>query len=388
MFEDEPRQVLVFGGGYYGGWADTDSDGVVDTRVGYDKYDMSTPPDLSAATGRGNAIYIVDAETGELLWKAMDNGSSGTNGGTAVLYDDNGGLNHSIAAEIAVVDSNDDNIDDRAYVADLGGNVWRIDLPRNTDFVSDSDNRDDWQLLKIAALGDTDANGGSDDRRFFHKIDVVFADDPDASPGAFDALVLGSGDREHPKVNDVDNYFFVVKDPFGGTVPLPSAEAPFAIGDLANADCFLVFDAPTSGCTNADDLRENGWKIALTDPGEKVLASSLTNGGNVFFSSYLPEGGSVIADECQSINLGSGRGYTVDLFNGRPVFNQNAVDDNANDTATSRLDRYEDSSWGEGIPTEYQSLGGDIVMGRPGTFLNANVASYYRTFWYEKEVDH
>ena len=142
-----------------------------------------------------------------------------------------------------------------------------------------------------------------------------------------------------------------------------------------------------SGCDDAADLLDNGYKLALTEPGEKVLSPTLTIGGQVYFSSYLPEGGPTEAAECNAMKLGIGRGYAVSLFNGRPVINRTMLD-NQLPNPTSAADRYEDSTWGSGIPTEYQSLGGNFIMGRPGAFQNANVSSYYRTYWYEKDVDH
>lgn len=385
MYGDEPVRVLVFGGGYYGdGGRMATSD--TTPRKGYDNYDSTVAPDLRGTEPKGNAIYIVNAETGDLIWKAVDNGATTTNGSTGVVYDNNTGLDHSIVAEIAVVDGNEDDIDERAYVGDMGGNIWRIDLPRNLNSDDVPDSRENWKITRLAALGDGGANGDDDDRRFMNRIDVVFADDPNSSPGTFDALVIGSGDREHPKQTAREDYLFVIKDPYGTSVP--TSGSVMGIDDLANADCFLVSGAPTSGCTNAADLLDNGYKLPLTEPGEKVLSPTLTIGGQVYFSTYLPEGGPTEAAECNAMKLGIGRGYAVSLFNGRPVINRNITDDNGLESPTTSADRWEDDSWGSGIPTEYQSLGGNYIMGRPGAFQNANVSSYYRTYWYEKDVDH
>jgi len=349
-------------------------------RTGYDNY-ATTAPDLTGI--KGNAIYVVNAQTGALIWKAVDNGSTGADGGTGVVYDTNTGLNDSFAAQVAVVDANDDDVAERGYVGDMGGNIWRIDMPRNLG--PQTDNRSNWKLTKLAALGDVARDGGADDRRFMSRIDVVFGKDPAGS--TFDALLIGSGDREHPKETVREDYFFVIKDPNGTTPPSGSYTA-LGIDSLANANCLLVAGAPTTGCDTAQALLTNGYKLPLTEPGEKVLSPSLTIGGQVYFSSYLPEGGPTNTAECNAAQLGIGRGYAVSLFNGRPVLNRNALDDNQLTSPTTAADRWEDTSWGSGIPTEYQSLGGNYIMGRPGAFQNANVSSYYRTYWYEKDVDH
>ncbi|MGK0227656.1 MAG: type IV pilus assembly protein PilY1 [Gammaproteobacteria bacterium] len=62
----------------------------------------------------GNAIYIVNAQTGELIWKADRNKFSD--------------MDYSITSDVRVLDIDADGLTDRLYVGDMGGQVWRFDI--------------------------------------------------------------------------------------------------------------------------------------------------------------------------------------------------------------------------------------------------------------------
>lgn len=95
-----PTDVLIFGGGY----------------------DMAYENDEYVATSlfpaKGNAIYMINAKSGELLWSV-----SGMIDNTKGV-----GMFHSIVGGITVLDRDNDGLTDNIYAADLGGQVFRIDL--------------------------------------------------------------------------------------------------------------------------------------------------------------------------------------------------------------------------------------------------------------------
>ena len=95
-FED--RYVAIFGGGEDSGFFPED--------------------DVATMQPNGRAFYIVDIETGKILYKA-DGGVDGT--GTSVPF-------APMPAPPAVADYDDDGYLDVAYIGDLRGNLWRIDL--------------------------------------------------------------------------------------------------------------------------------------------------------------------------------------------------------------------------------------------------------------------
>lgn len=95
-----PTDVLIFGGGYDMAYED-------------DEYVAK-----STSPAKGNAIYMVDAKTGKLIWS-----TSGL-----IKEGKDVSMFHSIVGEITVLDRDNDGLTDHIYAADLGGQVFRIDL--------------------------------------------------------------------------------------------------------------------------------------------------------------------------------------------------------------------------------------------------------------------
>jgi type IV pilus assembly protein PilY1 len=98
-----PTPVVMFGGGY---------DINKDDRGG-----------VGTDDSEGNAIYVVNAQTGDLIWKARGGG-----GGASSTVFEHAGLVDSIPSALTVADSDGDGITDRIVVGDTGGNIWRADL--------------------------------------------------------------------------------------------------------------------------------------------------------------------------------------------------------------------------------------------------------------------
>ena len=59
-------------------------------------------------------------------------------------------------------------------------------------------------MTRLAALGGT----GAAARKFLYPPDVVFA----SGTQTYDAVLIGSGDREHPHDTSVANRFYMLKD--------------------------------------------------------------------------------------------------------------------------------------------------------------------------------
>ncbi|QIB64777.1 pilus assembly protein [Kineobactrum salinum] len=292
----KPKPVLVFGAGY---------------DLTKDLTGVATPD------GVGRGLFIVDAETGELVWSVTPAANSLKN-----LQET--GLQHAVPGNVTVLDSNGDTLADRMYFGDAGGNVWRVDLPGNA--LPDA-SQDDWQINKLAQL-----NGGTEatDRRFFNAPDVVrirFNGKP------VDAVLIGSGDRTNPNATDVDNRFYMLRDE--RTAPYDSS-APDA-SDCADMDpvtdfrCFMpvldedLYDITANLLSTGTDEEKavavealqaaNGWRIDLQHEGEKSLAKSLTLNGKVYIASFTPNTGLNPEDVCEPL-AGLGRLYVVDLFSG------------------------------------------------------------------------
>ncbi|WP_198335194.1 pilus assembly protein [Psychrobacter namhaensis] len=99
----DPIDVLLFGGGY-------------DMQYESDSY-VAT----AAAPAKGNAIYMINAQTGALIWS-----TSGETGGNKNVKTDS--MIHSVTGGITVLDRDNDGLMDHLYAADLGGQVFRADF--------------------------------------------------------------------------------------------------------------------------------------------------------------------------------------------------------------------------------------------------------------------
>lgn len=116
------KDVLVFGGGYDTCYEDENYQ--VGTTTSTLSNQKSQACNRTTATeSLGNAVYMVDAKTGALIWSATKTANSE---GTSNTTNDN--LNNSIVGGITALDRNNDGYMDQLYFADLGGQVFRADF--------------------------------------------------------------------------------------------------------------------------------------------------------------------------------------------------------------------------------------------------------------------
>ncbi len=381
-FNGTPQDVLVFAGGYNGGWNQD--------------YTARRGKDLSADDDAvGNAIYIVNALTGELIWKAI-RGVTGTRSNTSYAH---AGLVDSIPSTVAAVVT-PAGIIHRLYVGDSGGAVWRVDLPEISEGSEGSEGnsnhrRDHWFITKFADLGfDAGEPGGgvNADRRFFHAPDIVHSYD---AFGAFDGVLIQSGNREDPNETLVENAIFYLKDrQIGSGSNLVQAENTAAnpagryhFNDLFDqTDCVLGAEGESEDdVTCGERSLQSGWKARFRALGEKGLSTPLTDGGRVFASTFVP--GKVMPGEATacSIRPGQGRLHILRLANATAAANEQRV--------------YE---LGPGIPAGVTSIGDSVFIPGGGVdlydpdddgvrdtvqFLPSKASKLYRTYWREPDVD-
>jgi len=351
------KPVLIFAGGYSTG---------KDFRL----------TSMGTNDSRGNAIYIVDAQTGALIWKAVQ----GTGTPTSTVYQ-HAGLVDSIPSDVTAVDTDGNLSIDRIYVGDTGGNIWRADLAGTA--------RTNWKLQLFAKVGrhDPGSTSKADDRRFFHSISV--AQTRDTAP--YDAVVIGSGDRPNPLDKGIGtiipvNWLYMFKDrktTSGDT--LTTTYTHNSVADLTN-NCKQELGA-TCTSTQETKLADAGWKIQMNQAtGEKILSRPLIVNGVIYFSSYLPPNTST-STLCGP-DEGSGLNYAVNLHDATAVFNldlSNAVVGPSGEVVELQSgDRF--YSAGAGIPSDpivitkdgynYVQSSGDPRL-RAASALFAN-----RTYWY------
>ena len=341
--------VLVFGAGYDEAVDDVDP-ALIHSIAG--NGDVCLDATCAGATRRarsmGRGIYVVNAYTGALIWRAL---GAGTASSTTKIVS---GMNYAIPSDVTVIRNETTGVVNRAYVGDTGGNMWRIDF--KPDPLLASPNLALTTVTKLASIADESTAAGR--RKFLFPPDVV-------GQVGFDAVLIGSGDREHPFDTTVTNRFYMFKDKGNDTAPLTGTAAATCdptivegpIADVANA-CAPAADATTTPPVTGDipgmsDLTSNciqeaskcvllsgetagdaqaritaklgtdrGWFITL-NAGEKVVGNAISIGGTTFFNTNQPS--STASGAACGSNLGIARQYQVGTADATATTDLNAV---------------------------------------------------------------
>jgi type IV pilus assembly protein PilY1 len=285
--------VLLFGGGYHtshdeGGFS------VTDTQV-----------------GGGNAIYMVHANTGELLWWASSERSEANLKLENMLY--------PIPSDLALKDNDGDGVQDVIYVGDIAGQVWRIAL----------NGPDNSTGGRLASVSDTTFTAR---RRFFYPPETTVLKD-------MTIITIVSGSRPDPLDRKVRNRFYVFIEtwktgPNGEAVlhTIKENEMADVTEDAKNAD---------QGDGEGEDGEETvyldptgdypgGWYFNLQEEagdnssdswiGEKGLAKPLILKEKVIFTTYVPP--KQVGEDICSFDEGVSRLYGFNLYNGGPAFDK------------------------------------------------------------------
>lgn len=285
--------ALVFGGGYHGGWSGSG-------RVGKDAGGGPDPV--------GNAVYVVDARTGTLIWKAVGpSAGDGSRGDWDTYLEPR--LLDSIPSPVTTVDGDGNGYVDHAYVGDTGGRLWRVALTESSALEQPGGPPEgSWGLSLIADFG----GEGADDRRFFHPPDYVAARD---ESGTYGGVLVASGNRAAPLGDGVSNFLYLVKDrtPPNGRSGEPPLVVPLKQEDLP--DVTRPCGAPETDACPLPNLVA-GWRLGLEARGEKAWSAVVTAGGVATLNSYVPPFPDQAASACTA-PLGRGRSYLVYLRDGR-----------------------------------------------------------------------
>jgi type IV pilus assembly protein PilY1 len=277
-------------------------------------------PDQDAKANRsedsmGNAVYIIDANTGDLLWSASNDNAD-------LLLSD---MQYSIPASISVIDRDNDGLADHMYVADMGGQIFRLDI-YNGQSISN--------LVSGGLLAKMSGDTVEQNRRFYYAPDIAEISTTDEH---YFAVAIGSGFRAGPLNTSIEDSFFMIKDKgvfvrdeFNKFV-LPST--PINPASLYDATEHLLTSDNVDERAVQSSLfaSKDGWMIRLTQNGEKVLASPLILDYKIFFTTYLPASSS--ASACAP-PTGNSRAYLVNLIDA------NAVEDLNNNDQKDVTDRF------------------------------------------------
>jgi len=260
---------------------------VIVMGAGYDPAEDSDPYPLPGADSMGRGLIMFDAYSGSIVWSAQPSCSGASWTCLAVP-----GMTRAIPSDVTTLDRNGDGYVERLYVGDMGGNVWRADFETAAGTAPTN-----WTTTLLASLGGA-ANTNSA-RKFFYPPDVV-------STGAYDAVSIGSGDREHPLYSasttagtayNVVNRLYMLKDT--NISGMASGWTALTETNLFNATS-ITYDGSMSG-----------FYITLVHPGEKAVNAPLTVAGNTNVGTNTP---SVPAAGMCYPNLGTARSYAYSFL--------------------------------------------------------------------------
>ncbi len=257
---------------------------VVFISGGYDENQDNQP--VVASDTKGRAIYVIDISNGNLIWSYSNAKNSN--------------MKYCIPSDIARIDTNGDTYIDRLYVGDIGGQVWRFDIP-------DPD-PSTWTAKIIF-----DANKGESlKRKIFYPPDVTL------EKGNYEMIFLGTGDREHPKDTTKVDRLYAIKDKNLSTVLSES--------DLVNVTQDLLQEGTDFQKTSTLNALEaqSGWFIQLGENlGEKCLSNSVLFYGDIYYTTFTPVFGDK-SDPC-FLDQGIARIYSLNYKTGNAVFNLDGV---------------------------------------------------------------
>ncbi|MEZ5332943.1 MAG: hypothetical protein R2991_13045 [Thermoanaerobaculia bacterium] len=281
----------------------------------------------SSFHARGNWLYIVDAETGEAIYKQRLDGAA--------------------PSEVAGADVNFDGLLDRLYIGTTLGFLYRVDLVEIVDVATGE--------LAVPRLENVDVDAtmsdGStvtvsrqrfDDRAFQPDIlfnandasvdNVILGIDPDSGEEIkprqiyfrpsivflpeldFYAVAFGTGDREDLFNRDEPSgRFFVFVDDVSA-LDLHDALAPFDPLQAADLTNIPLADDPL-GIGNSLLAPGTGWWFELPE-NQRVVTEPFALSGVLFFSSFLPSPESNVGEDSLCRESGTSQLFATLITNG------------------------------------------------------------------------
>ncbi|SDT89639.1 type IV pilus assembly protein PilY1 [Pseudomonas pohangensis] len=362
--------VLIFAGGY-----NPNQDNVLVRTADTD-------------TNGGNALYVVDANTGVLIWSASSAATTTKNRQMSNML-------YSMPATPRVIDiqtapsgtliADNDKLADQIFIGDMGGQVWRFHINNGGSGVGlitpggtggngifataiPSDYNSGTQLYKQQNL-----------RRFYNEPDVALLN----KDGKLSLSVnIGSGYRGHPLNKDAQDAFYSFRT--SNLTDRTGTEGTITVSSMLD----VTTNLKPSGSTQttkldlSDGRKTGGWFINLTSNlGEKVLTRALTAGaGNeLFFSTYEPAKSSTANSSTCAPAFGTARGYAVNLFDGSPAY--------TSDPNNPKLDERFDVLQVPGIPPQPELICiGDqcFIIRGPGDIDEIEMPKLGKMYWMDR----
>ena len=289
--------VLIFAGGY---------------DEAQDDLNQADSVYKSTADAMGNALYIVNAITGELIWSA-----SNVSGSVRLPK-----MKYSIPSTVRVVDIQESNgvlvsdpnrLADQIFFGDMGGQIWRLFINNGSSgagLVSPGGSNGDGVFASLGGSTSADA------RRFYHEPDVSMT----LKAGVRNLSInIGSGYRGHPLNKFISDRFYSLRTTL---LTRPAGGDTINEGTLTESSLYDATTNQVQSSTNATRITATtalaaakGWYIRMAGTGEKVLSRALIVGGEIFVNTYEP---SLAAGQCKA-SVGINRSYAMKIDDGSPI---------------------------------------------------------------------
>ncbi len=361
--------VLIFSGGYDSLQDDTSNLNVANR----------------GADTMGNALYIVDAKTGSLIWSASSQASnpSATQGHKSLSK-----MIYSIPSNVRVIDlqtapsgtlvSDPDKLADQFFVGDMGGQVWRFYINNGSTgsglITPGGTSSDGVFATSVPANFSTLSTTAKlqNQRRFYNEPDVALLN----KDGKLSLSInIGSGYRGHPLKTETQDIFYSFRT--SNLTNPAGAEGTLTAADLLDLTSNLTPTTLQQQTLNpSGSLVKGGWYLRMPSTGEKVLTRALTSGAlsTVYFNTYEPAANS---NSCEA-SYGTSRGYAVSLYDATPI-------ETANGTPTAS-DRYSELEV-PGIPPQPEQICiGDhcFVIKGPSDIDPIKMPKLGKMYWIDK----
>ncbi len=265
--------------------------------------------DPSQTNSTGNWLYMVDIETGKIIYKRALDGSA--------------------PSDPAAVDTDLDGYLDRIYIGTTKGWLYKVDMSKDAELVDIGGGvtritTANWAPFKVFDTA-TDRGGVAEEiRPIYFPPSVVF----DSKSGSF-ALGFGTGNREDlwsdpDKLGEglIDGRFYFVLDTGWhelGASELPSINTtlPKTEDDFVQISLTTALAGSGTNLLNAPPIgSQSGW-VMLLGQNERLISKSLTLSGISVFTGFVPRIRPNLAGVCE--RNGTSNIYTVLATNGDAV---------------------------------------------------------------------
>ncbi|OTG80688.1 PilC/PilY family type IV pilus protein [Acinetobacter sp. ANC 4648] len=188
-YQGKNRRVMIVGGGYDQCYENPRFS--LNTKVSDTDFPDTSCDNKSQA--QGNAVYMVDADDGSLIWSTTYSAKAADGDQKYLL--------HSVVSRIGAIDRDGDGLIDNLYFGDLGGQVFRADFDNYQTKTGSAYSSFGVRVARIANLASNDTANNTWDYtnskapRFYEAPTLTIHDE-----GANTFLVVGlaSGNRSTP----------------------------------------------------------------------------------------------------------------------------------------------------------------------------------------------